>query len=156
MVNFVKINAKTLAINRLWKRPNFGLSGLNLRPTEIGNEIGRDKSVISRFLKDPENYGRIKRPGRARTLDPRAERRLLKVAKNGDQSANQLRVSQQIPLSTRRIKEILSSSPDLNYEKRKSRPKLTNIHKMFRVQWPPKKSFGVKNGGKNFQRWKKI
>jgi IS30 family transposase len=30
---------------------------LGLGPTDIGRKICRDKSTISRFLKDPENYG---------------------------------------------------------------------------------------------------
>jgi hypothetical protein len=34
---------------------------------------------------------------------------------------------------------ILSSSPELKYEKRKSRPKLTKIHIQFRLQWAAEK-----------------
>jgi IS30 family transposase len=100
--------------------------GLGL--TEIARKICRDKSTISRFLKDPENYGSNKHSGRPRTLDPLAERHLLNAAKTVKYSANQLRLNQHIPLSTRRIQSISHTSPELKYEKSKSSPKLTNAH----------------------------
>ncbi len=39
--------------------------GMNL--TDIGKKLGRDRTTISKFLKDPENYGQKKRPGRPQT-----------------------------------------------------------------------------------------
>ncbi len=48
-------------------------------------------------------------------------------------------MSQQIPLSTRRIQSILHTSPELKYEKRKSCPKLTNAHINNRLNWAKEK-----------------
>ena len=42
-----------------------------LNATDIGKKLNRDWTTISKFLKDPENYGRKKRSGRPRTMDDR-------------------------------------------------------------------------------------
>jgi transposase len=112
---------------------------MNLPPIIIVEKIGRAKSTISKFLQDPENYGRKKRPGRPRTLDPRAERRLISAARRGEQSASQLKNTQDIPLTTRRVQQILSSVPDLKYKKRKGRPMLKQIHIQTKLQWATEK-----------------
>jgi hypothetical protein len=52
-----------------------------------------------------------------------------------NQTANHIRVSQDISLSTRRVQQILSSSPHLRCEKRKPRLKLTKDHFQARLQW---------------------
>ncbi len=37
---------------------------LNLNHSDIARKIDRDRSVVSRFLNDPENYGKKRSPGR--------------------------------------------------------------------------------------------
>jgi transposase len=106
-----------------------------LSQTEIALKIGRNQTTISRFLADPENYGRKHRSGRPRTLTPRAERRVLRAAASENQSAKDIKLNQKIPLTIRRVQQIISSSPHLNYEKRKSRPKLKPEHITTRLQW---------------------
>ena len=82
-----------------------------MNATDIGKKIGRDRTTISKFLKDPEDYGQRKRPGRPQTLDKRAVRRILRAASTGQQSANQIRMAQRVPLTTRSVQKIISSSP---------------------------------------------
>ncbi len=106
-----------------------------MNPTDIGKKLRRDRTTISKFLKDPENYGQKKRPGRPRTLDGRAERRILRAAGTGNLSANQIRVAQKVPLTTRSVQKIISSSPHMKYEKRKHKPKLEPKHIKARLTW---------------------
>lgn len=106
-----------------------------LNETEIGLKIGRHKSTINRFLKDPENHGRKKRPGRPRSLSPRAESHILRAASTGQYTAGQIKWDQDIPLTTRRVRQIMSESPFLKYAKRKKRPSHKPEHISPRLSW---------------------
>jgi transposase len=107
--------------------------------TEIGKKVGRDRSTISRFMKNPLHYGTTKRPGRPRTLDDRSVRRVLKASSSGMLSANQIRTEQRIPLTTRSVQNIIAASPHMKYEKRKMHPKLDLKHVSARLSWAESK-----------------
>jgi transposase len=109
--------------------------GEGLSATDIGKKLGRDRSTISKFLKNPAFDGPKKRPGRPRVLKKRAIRRILRAAASGTQSANQIRLSQRVPLTTRSVQNIISTSGHLRYEKRKQKPKLEKKHIEARLSW---------------------
>jgi IS30 family transposase len=92
-------------------------AGLSFR--EISKKVKRCKSAIGAYLANPDAYGTKKRSGRPSILTARAKRRLILAAEKGNQSSKQLKVSQALDLSVRRIQQILSSSPNLRYEKKK-------------------------------------
>lgn len=108
---------------------------IHMRPVEIAKKLGRNKSIISRFLAKPKEYGHGKHTGRPRTLTIRAERRLIAAGINENSTANEIKVNQEIPLSKRRVQQILKSSPNLVYLKRKCEPHLTKNHKTVRLHW---------------------
>ena len=64
-------------------------------------------------------------------------------------SADQLRKAQQIPLSTRRIQQVLSNQPFLQYGVTKRVPWTSVWHREARVTW-------CKNKLKIYQNWTKI
>ncbi|KAJ0394699.1 hypothetical protein ATCC90586_011673 [Pythium insidiosum] len=83
----------------------------------------RSKTVVLNFLRDPAQYGQIKRPGRRRRLSPEQERQLFSAIATtceseaestqalptaGKKSADQIRRELNLPLSARRIQQLLS------------------------------------------------
>jgi hypothetical protein len=56
-----------------------------------------------------------------------------------NQTANQIKVSQNIPLTPRRVRQILNTSPFLKYQKRKAQPNLTRLHIASRLLWASEK-----------------
>lgn len=92
---------------------------------EIGKQLSRSKTVVLNFLKAPTLYAQTKRSGRKRALSGDDERRLhaalvqrLALAEGGvesgsprpdaKRSAEQIRREFNVPLSTRRIQQLLS------------------------------------------------
>lgn len=89
---------------------------------EIGKQLERSKTVVLNFLKAPAQYAQIKRSGRKRALSGDDERRLFaaitqRMALPGGagsprqdtkRSAEQIRREFNVPLSTRRIQQLLS------------------------------------------------
>jgi transposase len=106
-----------------------------MNATEIAKRVGRHRSTISRFVENPVQYGMKKRPGRPPRLNDRSVRRILRASSTGMFSANQIKAAQHVPLSTRRVQMIISSSPHMKYEKRKMQPKLDLKHITARLDW---------------------
>ncbi|TYZ62575.1 hypothetical protein PybrP1_004776 [[Pythium] brassicae (nom. inval.)] len=91
---------------------------------EIGKQLSRSKTVVLNFLKAPAQYAQTKRSGRKRALSGDDERRLHAAlvqrlafaggASGGSprpdakRSAEQIRREFNVPLSTRRIQQLLS------------------------------------------------
>jgi transposase len=101
----------------------------------IAKAIGRSRSVVHAFLLDPEGYNTIKRPGRPKMLTPAAERLLLRTASKGKLSSRELKQELKLPLSARRIRDVLAACPTLSYVKRMPTPTLTQLHKQNRLTW---------------------
>lgn len=111
-----------------------GMSG-----NAIAKQLGRSRKVIQTFLKDPEGYKVNKWPGRPPKISPATKRNLLRQASKGEKTSKQLVKDLNLPIKHRRVQQILSSSPNLEYTKRKSVPKLTREQKKDRVKWAKKK-----------------
>lgn len=105
----------------------------------IAKDVKRSRAVVTAFLADPAAYNTIKRPGPAKKLTPTAERRLLRAASRGNLSSAKLKKQLELPISERRIREILHASPILKYEKRMASPVLTQKHKEARLVWAREK-----------------
>jgi len=55
-------------------------------------------------------------------------RTILLEASAGNSSAKKLKLNHDIPVSTRRVQQIISSSQHLKYEKRRGRSQLKPVH----------------------------
>ena len=93
----------------------------NLNHSDIARKIDRDRSVVSMFLRDHENYGKKRSPGRKPKVTKRDVRHILRDANGGNMTANQIRAKNNLPISKRRVQQIISSSENLEYKKRKHR-----------------------------------
>jgi len=107
----------------------------NMSVKMIANKIGRSRKVISNFMKYPVAYGAKKHTGRKPTLTPNDERRLLREAFKGILSANEVRISLELKVSTKRVQQKLQGCPHLKFEKMKKSPILTIKHKEARIKF---------------------
>jgi transposase len=105
----------------------------------IAKLIQRSKTVVNCFLSSPKDYGVAKHPGRPRLLDETARRRLLRSARTGLFSSEQLKSSLQLPVSSRTIRNELSREPTLQFKKKKRTPMLKKHHQEHRLQWAREK-----------------
>lgn len=108
-------------------------SGLSMRA--IAECLGRSKCVVNNFLRDPDSYGTISSPGRPKILDESGKRRLLREASNGKYYSKELKSMLNLPVSARRIRQLLHDTPHLQFKKRKGAPTLTATHKEARLFW---------------------
>ncbi|KAJ8557035.1 hypothetical protein ON010_g8930 [Phytophthora cinnamomi] len=111
----------------------FSEAGLSERA--IATRVQRSRPVVHAILSDPEGYTKVKRSGRPKKLTPKARRRLLREASKGQLSSAELKMALELPVSARRIREILQADPNMNYEKHKASPVLTKKHKEARLTW---------------------
>lgn len=93
--------------------------------SRIAKEINRSKCVVQNFLKNRENYGQNKHTGRPPSVSTTQKRRLFRSAANSSKSARVLKSENEIPVSVRRVQQILSGSGRLKYRKMKRKPKLS-------------------------------
>jgi hypothetical protein len=68
-------------------------------------------------------------------MQPRDIRQLLKHASNGRLSAGKLQQKLDLPVETRRVRQILKAQDHLVFKKRKGAPLLTPVHMNARLEW---------------------
>lgn len=110
--------------------------GKSLR--EISRIIHRSVSVVSQYLKNPSEYGKIKSPGRPQKLTLRDKRLIIKKASNSPVSCNQLKKELSLNVSRWTINRAISSSPKLIKCRYKSAPALKPKHKKDRLEFARK------------------
>ena len=103
----------------------------------IANKIKRSRTVVSNFIKNPELYGRTKRPSRPK-LTATVRRRLLREASKGNSCSKEQKL--QLDVTPRLVRQVLNQSSNLVYRTRKKAPALTKQHKEKRMKWVKKKS----------------
>jgi len=101
----------------------------------IAKRLQRSRSVIQNLLRDPDAYGQTKRPGRKPVLSGPAKRALLRAARKGEMSANQLRIHFKLPIKLSRVKEILRKEPSLAWKPMVRAPAMTESHVKNRLRW---------------------
>ncbi|KAG1705289.1 hypothetical protein DVH05_028532 [Phytophthora capsici] len=107
----------------------------NMSTNAIAERVGRSWKVVNNFLKDPEAYGTTKSSGRPRKMTQTAERRLLREASKRGVSARTLKESLHLPISTRRVQEVLHNSENMVNQKRLACPPLKPHHIADRLKW---------------------
>lgn len=105
----------------------------------ISREVKRSRDVVKRYLDNTKGYGTKKPTNKKGKITPAARRLLVREASKGEQTASQLKVALQLPISKRRVQQILSAEEHLKYKKVKQAPPLTDIHKTNRLNWARKR-----------------
>lgn len=107
----------------------------------IAQEMNRDKSTILNFLKDPENYAVRKRTGRPSTVSTRSKREIWRLAVDKNMSAGEIKSQMDLPVSKRRILQIVKENTNIQYQQRQKAPKLLPRHKTARMNFDERHIF---------------
>jgi len=111
----------------------FATAGKSSR--EIGDLIGRSKTVVNNYLKLRENYGSKKRSGRKSSLTPRDKRGILRLASTEEYSVPQIKSAMNLKQHKQTIWRTINKSPNLVFTKRVRKPALKPHHIEARLKW---------------------
>lgn len=115
----------------------------------IAKKIGRSLCVVNNFLKLRSNYGTKKSSGRTPTLSPRQKSLIIRTAARENVFAGQIKDQLALPVSKRRVQQVLQSSKYLKFTKRMACPALSKEHKLKRLDW-------AKNHMDYGEKWKNV
>ncbi|OQR88933.1 hypothetical protein ACHHYP_06555 [Achlya hypogyna] len=104
-------------------------------PGVIAEEISRSRTVVDNFIKLQDKYGTATSRGQPPKLTPLATRRIFREASKGQASAHKLVIDLDLPVSARRVQQLLHEHPEFVYKKRLGAPKLSERHITARLQW---------------------
>lgn len=100
---------------------------------ETARQIGRSITVVTHYLRDTDGYGTKKSPGRPPKLSNRDHRAIFNMATRKKMYSGQIRDHLNLPVSSRRISQILSNNPNASWVQRKGKPPLKPHHKERRL-----------------------
>ena len=94
----------------------------------ISKQTKRSRDVIARLLASPSKYGtNYRNPGNAK-IGEQTRRQILREVCKGESSAFDIQRALQLPITARRVRQILSFSSHLKYVKQECVPPLTKRH----------------------------
>lgn len=108
-------------------------SGFSTR--EISGKMGRSQTVICNFLKLGDSYGKIAKYDRNKKLTPRQKRMIVTEAGRNHLFSSQIVTKLGLPVTGRRVRQILSKNKNLIFKKRSKKPSLTPNHKANRLDF---------------------
>lgn len=102
---------------------------------EISKLLKRSVGVIYNYKRDPGNYSKnFNKKGNPR-LTEKDKRRIIRSASQNGCSSKQICTDLRLPVTSRRVRQILSTSQSLRWSKMKAAPKLTDRHKKQRLEY---------------------
>jgi transposase len=108
---------------------------------DIAAKLNRSYTVVNHFCSDMDGYGIQKWYGPKPCLTERDRRRIFKEASRTGMSSEDLRKSTGVPVTSRRIRQVLNSSNMFQYVKRKSAPCLKPQHLSARLKFAKENVF---------------
>lgn len=102
----------------------------------ISELVCRSRDAILRYLSNPDSYRNRKRARGDANLGLRSHLLLLQEASKGHQTSSQLQLSLELPMSRRRVHQILAGTKHLKYTKAKLPSLPTAKHETLRLNFP--------------------
>ena len=124
---------KQLTSEEIGKIMAYRDQGLSME--QISVKIGRSKCAICHLLKDPENYGKKKSPGRRKSLCPRDPSLVLRLARTQHLNSTQIQARIETTTSTSTIRRVLQQDQFMKFSKLKKKPKLELRHAKARLEF---------------------
>lgn len=124
---------KSLSSDEKARIETFAACGKSCR--DIGRKIGRSHQVVASYLNNPAQYNKRKKRGVVNKLSPADSRRICRLASNSTLSCRQIAEEMQLPVTPRRISQIIHSQPHLKSAKMQLAPLLKDTHVEARLQF---------------------
>ena len=105
---------------------------------EIGRRVNRSEAAIRNVLKKGEKYGVKKKTKGHTKLSNRDRNRILELAGTGKFNASEIKKELGLPITNKRIAQILRGSGHLKYIKKAKKPNLTPTHIQARLNFAKK------------------
>ena len=106
-----------------------------LTEREIRDRVKRSKTAVHNVINSQSSPSKKENRGRKSKLSPRMCRKIVRKARAGGFTARKLCVDYGLPVSIRRVQQVLSSAQYCEFEERKKAPALTPAHKAARLDW---------------------
>lgn len=84
---------------------------------KIAKLLNRSRNVISKLVKNPDNYGKKKSSGRPPALTPRAKRAILRLASNSKMTARQIAEKAGVTTHVKNVRRVLRQCKHLKRNK---------------------------------------
>ena len=105
---------------------------------KISAKIGRSRCVVQNFLRDPVNYGKkISKTGNRKTSN-RDRRNILRCASDSGSISSKIKAECDVPITPRQVRNILSGTQHLNWQKLAAAPKQKTHHITKRINYATK------------------
>jgi len=127
---------KSLSLEEITKINTYKEFGLTNR--EIAGKLKRSHGLIDNYMRLGEKYGKNKRPGCKSLLSSRDKRKILTTASKNKLSSSKIKHKLCIPVSSRRVRQILRESKQFKWTKRQGKPLLKKVHLACRMHFAKK------------------
>lgn len=122
---------KTLSSEEIAKIQTYLEYGLSNR--EIAKKINRSHSVVDNYVKNPTNYGKNRPTHGNSKLSKRQRSDIFMLAAKNKHTCSQIKSELSLPITTRRVQQILHDSDRFLWRKMLRKPALTKAHKEQRL-----------------------
>lgn len=122
-------------LNEKEKGEIIGMSRCGATVSRIAAALNRSRHVVSTFLANPETYGKNHGGGWEPKITKREERAIIRLASNSSAPISKIKQVLSVEASKSTIRKVLHQTDYIKYVKMKSKPKLTDRHKIDRVEW---------------------
>ena len=101
----------------------------------IAKKINRSHHVINNFMRQGEDYNRNHFKGGNKKLTHRDHSLIFRTASSGNATAGQIQSTLNLPVTKRRVQQILKANTQFKWTKKMMKPPLTKQHKVERLQF---------------------
>lgn len=108
---------------------------MGLSNRQIAKKIKRSHHAVNNFINLSENYNKNHPKGGNKKITRRQHSSILRLASSGVPTARQIRTELELPVTTRRVQQILSKSGRFRWKKMITKPPLTEKHKSARLKF---------------------
>lgn len=109
------------------------LHGKGVNCLQISKQIRRSECVVRNYIKNMENYGQKKSPGRPKVISNREKRAILRAASNSGLPARAIAAKAGVNTNVRNVQRILKAAPTIKRLKLQRKPQLKPEHQTARL-----------------------
>ncbi|CDF32564.1 unnamed protein product [Chondrus crispus] len=96
---------------------------------QIAEKLKRSKTVVTRLLNNPAQYGTIQRPGRPPKVTEAVRRRVIREASKKLTTASKIRKALELSVSTSTVQQIIRGTGFMAFKTMATAPWITNEHR---------------------------